>query len=127
MSRYILIVAYVVFGLIGSWLAIIIDRRLTLGFSLFAIATACILVHMALQRRDRKREDALQVEWIEKIRAIAEDLSLEGYGIVSLSALAKYHDTAGRAAVLSALEALPPGQRSLLTAARAIEPDAQWD
>jgi DNA-directed RNA polymerase specialized sigma24 family protein len=115
-----------VFGLIGSWLAII-ERRLTLGLSLFAIATSCILVHMALQHRDRRREDALQKEWTEKIRAIADDLTLEGYGIVSLSDLAKYHDAAGRAAVLAALEALPPGQRSLLTAARAVEPDAQWD
>jgi hypothetical protein len=126
MWRHILIFAYVVFGLIGAWLAII-ERRVTLGLSLFAVATACILVHMALERRDRKQENALQMEWTEKIRGIADDLTLEGYGIVSLSDLAKYHDATGRAAVLAALEALPPGQRSLRTAARAIEPDAQWD
>jgi len=48
-------------------------------------------------------------------------------GITSVQELARYHDAAGRAAVLAVLRALPAGERSLLVAARNVEPDATWD
>jgi hypothetical protein len=61
------------------------------------------------------------------VRQAADDVRLDDYGITSVQDLARYHDAAGRAAVLAALQALPRGQRSLLVAARRVEPDAVWD
>ena len=124
--RYALIGSYVVFGLSGAWL-VIYRHRPMLGIGLFGIGFITICIHMALEHRDQKRETELQAEWLQKARAIADDLSLDTYGIPNIEELARYHDAAGRLAVLAALEALPKGRRFLLEAARSVEPDAEWD
>jgi hypothetical protein len=124
--RFGLIGMYVVLSMLGAWLAMV-RRSKIVGPGLFGAGLVCFLIHWLLERREAKQEGASQREWLKRIRAIADDLSLDGYGIPNKDELASYHDAAGRAAVLSALEALPPGRRSLLEAARRIEPDAQWD
>lgn len=70
---------------------------------------------------------AVCAAWVAEVEREADDVGLAHYGITSLQELARYHDAAGRAAVLAALRALPAGQRSLAVAARTVEPDAVWD
>ena len=123
--RYGLIAAYVGCSLVGAWVAIY--RRAFLGLTLFGVGAVCMGIHLALERRERKEEVAAQAAWIAEVQRRADDIGLEGYGIASVEELARYHDAAGRAAVLAALEVLPRGQRSLLVAARNVEPDAAWD
>jgi hypothetical protein len=123
--RYGLIAAYVGFGLVGGWVAIY--RQAVIGLVLFGVGFVCISIHVAIERKERKDEEAAQAVWIAEVQRAADDVGLEDYGITSLQELARYHDAAGRAAVLAALRSLPAGQRSLLVAARKVEPDAEWD
>ena len=112
-SRYGLIAAYVGCRLVGGWVAIY--RQALVGLALFGVGFVCISIHLAIERKEKKDEEA------------ARAVGLEDYGITSLQELARYHDATGRAAVLAALRSLPAGQRSLLVAARNVEPDAVWD
>jgi|SRR5205807_6626205 len=123
--RYGLIAAYVGFGLVGGWVAIY--RQAFIGLALFGVGFVCISIHVAIERKERKYEEAAQAVWVADVQRAADDVGLEDYGITSLQELARYHDAAGRAAVLAALRSLPAGQRSLLVAARKVEPDAEWD
>lgn len=123
--RYGLIAAYVGFGLVGGWVAIY--RQAFIGLALFGVGFVCISIHVAIERKERKYEEAAQAVWVADVQRAADDVGLEDYGITSLQELARYHDAAGRAAVLAALRSLPAGQRSLLVAARKVEPDADWD
>ena len=123
--RYGLIAAYVGCSLVGAWVAIY--RQASMGMVIFGIGFVCICIHMALQRREKKQEETAQAAWVTEVRQAADDVRLEDYGITSVQELARYHDAAGRAAVLAALRALPTGQRSLLVAVRNVEPDATWD
>lgn len=123
--RYGLIAAYVGFGLVGGWVAIY--RQAFIGLVLFGVGFVCISIHVAIERKERKDEEAAQAVWIAEVQRAADDVGLEDYGITSLQELARYHDAAGRAAVLATLRSLPADQRSLLVAARKVEPDAEWD
>jgi hypothetical protein len=123
--RYGLIAGYLGCSLVGGW--VVIYRQASMGLVMFGIGFVCICVHMALERREKKQEETAQAAWVAEVRQAADDVRLEGYGITSVQELARYHDAAGRAAVLAALRALPRGQRSLLVAARNVEPDATWD
>jgi len=123
--RYGLIAAYVGFGLVGGWVAIY--RQAFIGLVLFGVGFVCISIHVASERKEKKDEEAAQAVWVAEVQRAADDVGLEDYGITSLQELARYHDAAGRAAVLAALRSLPAGQRSLLVAARKVEPDADWD
>jgi len=120
-----LIAAYVVCGLVGAWNAVY--RRSLVGVALFGVGGVCMGIHFLIERRQRAAEEADQASWISVVRGAADDVGLEGYGIGSLEELARYHDAAGRAAVLEALRALPAGQRSLRAAAQSVERDAAWD
>jgi hypothetical protein len=123
--RYGLIAAYVGCGLVGAWVAIY--RQSFVGLAVFGIGFVCICIHMALEQTEKRREEAARVAWIAEVERVADDVGLADYGIASLQELARYHDAAGRASVLTALRSLPAGQRSLLVAARNVEPDAVWD
>ena len=123
--RYGLIAAYVGFGLVGGWVAIY--RQAFIGLVLFGVGFVCISIHVAIELKEKKDEEAAQAVWVAEVQRAADDVGLEDYGITSLQELARYHDAAGRAAVLAALRSLPAGQRSLLVAARKVEPDADWD
>jgi hypothetical protein len=123
--RYVLIAAYVGFGLLGAWIAVF--KHSSAGLVIFGIGFVCILVHIALERAEKKREDAERASWILEVQRTADDVRLDGYGISSLEELARYHDSGGRTAVLAVLRALPAGQRSLVVAANKVEPDAAWD
>jgi len=123
--RYGLIVAYGALALVG--MSIGVRGHRVAGLALLAIGLLCIGVHMALERREDARERSAQVAWIAEVERSADDLTLASYGIPTLDGLARYHDAAGRAAVLGALRALPPGRRSLLVAAISVDPDAEWD
>jgi hypothetical protein len=123
--RYGLIAAYVGCGLVGAWVAIY--RQSFVGLAVFGVGFVCICIHMALEQKEKRREEAARVAWIAEVERVADDVGLEDYGIASLQELARYHDAAGRASVLTALRSLPAGQRSLLVAARNVEPDAVWD
>jgi hypothetical protein len=123
--RYGLIAAYVGCGLVGAWVAIY--RQSFVGLAVFGVGFVCICIHMALEQTEKRREEAARVAWIAEVERVADDVGLEDYGIASLQELARYHDAAGRASVLTALRSLPAGQRSLLVAARNVEPDAVWD
>jgi len=123
--RYGLIAAYVGCGLVGAWVAIY--RQSFVGLAVFGVGFVCICIHMALEQTEKRREEATRVAWIAEVERVADDVGLEDYGIASLQELARYHDAAGRASVLTALRSLPAGQRSLLVAARNVEPDAVWD
>ena len=122
--RYALIALYVALSMAG---VVVSRKHFAIGMSSVAVGLACISFHLVLERRERLREEALQVAWEAEIRRIADDVTLEAYGITSLTELARYHDAAGRAEVLEALQALPAGQRSLLAAARQVDPEAVWD
>ncbi len=123
--RYGLIAAYVGCGLVGGWVAIY--RQAFVGLALFGVGFVCISIHIAIEQKEKKDEEAARAAWVAEVRRAADDVGLEDYGITSLQELARYHDAAGRAAVLAALRSLPAGQRSLLVAARNVEPDAVWD
>ena len=123
--RYGLIAAYVGCGLVGAWVAIY--RQSFVGVAVFGVGFVCICIHMALEPTEKRREEAARVAWIAEVERVADDVGLADYGIASLQELARYHDAAGRASVLTALRSLPAGQRSLLVAARNVEPDAVWD
>src|SRR5215510_14266082 len=123
--RYGLIAAYVGCSLGGAWVAIY--RQAFVGLALFGVGLVCLCIHMALERQEGEKEEAARAAWVAEVRHAADDVRLEDYGITSVQDLACYHDAAGRAAVLAALQALPKGQRSLLVAARRVEPDAAWD
>jgi hypothetical protein len=123
--RYGLIAAYVGCGLVGAWVAIY--RQSFVGLAVFGVGFVCICIHMALEQTEKRREEAARVAWIAEVERVADDVGLADYGIASLQELARYHDAAGRASVLTALRSLPAGQRSLLVAARNVEPDAVWD
>jgi hypothetical protein len=123
--RYGLIAAYVGCGLVGAWVAIY--RQSFVGLAVFGVGFVCICIHMALEQQEKRREEAARVAWIAEVERVADDVGLEDYGIASLQELARYHDAAGRASVLTALRSLPAGQRALLVAARNVEPDAVWD
>ena len=123
--RYGLIAAYVGCGLVGAWVAIY--RQSFVGLAVFGVGFVCICIHMALEQKEKRREEAARVAWIAEVERVADDVGLADYGIASLQELARYHDAAGRASVLTALRSLPAGQRSLLVAARNVEPDAVWD
>lgn len=114
-----------VVGLAGCWL--LYKGVLAAGLLTILAGLAGIALELILQRRDRLRDEAEQQAWIAEIERVADELSLDGYGIASLAELARYHDAAGRKAVLAALAALPAGNRALLAAARQVEPDAEWD
>jgi len=123
--RYGLIAAYVGCSLVGAWVAIY--RQAFVGLALFGVGFVCICIHMARERREKKEEETAQAAWVAEVGQAADDVRLDDYGITSVQDLARYHDAAGRAAVLAALQTLPRGQRSLLVAARRVEPDAVWD
>ena len=123
--RYGLIAAYVGCGLVGGWVAIY--RQAFVGLALFGVGFVCISIHIAIEQKEKKDEEAARAAWVAEVRRAADDVGLEDYSITSLQELARYHDAAGRAAVLAALRSLPAGQRSLLVAARNVEPDAVWD
>lgn len=123
--RYGFIAAYVGCSLVGTW--VLIYRQVFMGLALFGAGCVCICIHMAHERRERKLEETARAAWVAEVRQAADDVRLEAYGITSVQDLARYHDAAGRAAVLAALRALPTGQRSLLVAARNVEADAEWD
>jgi hypothetical protein len=123
--RYGLIAAYVACGLVGGWVAIY--RHAFAGLALFGVGFICISAHMALERKEKTAEEAARAAWVAEVEREADDVELADYGITSLQELARYHDAAGRAAVLAALRSLPAGQRSLFVAARNVEPDAVWD
>jgi hypothetical protein len=123
--RYALIAAYVGCGLVGGWVAIY--RHAFAGLALFSVGFICISAHMALERKEKKAEEAARAAWVAEVEREADDVGLADYGITSLQELARYHDAAGRAAVLAALRLQPAGQRSLFVAARNVEPDAVWD
>jgi hypothetical protein len=123
--RYGLIAAYVGCGLVGAWVAIY--RQSFVGVAVFGVGFVCICIHIALEQTEKRREEAARVAWIAEVERVADDVGLADYGIASLQELARYHDAAGRASVLTALRSLPAGQRSLLVAARNVEPDAVWD
>ena len=89
------------------------------GLALFGVGFVCMCIHMALERREKSEEETARATWVAEVRQAAADVRLGDYGITSVEELARYHDAAGRAAVLAA--------RSLLVAARKIEPDAAWD
>src|SRR5207244_9548320 len=98
--RYGLIAAYVGFGLVGGWVAIY--RQAFIGLVLFGVGFICISIHVAIERKE-KEEEAAQAVWVAEVQRAADDVGLEDYGITSLQELARYHDAAGRAAVLAAL------------------------
>jgi len=123
--RYGLIAAYVGCALGGGWVAIY--RQGFVGLALFGVGFVCISIHLAIERKEKKDEEAARAAWVAEVQRVADDVGLEDYGITSLQELARYHDAAGRAAVLAALRSLPAGQRSLLVAARNVDPDAVWD
>jgi putative Mn2+ efflux pump MntP len=123
--RYALIAGYVAFGLVGSWLAIF--RHSAFGVLLFGVGLLMISVHIALEWKERRADQRAQEAWISEVNKVADDVSLDSYGIGTLEELARYHDLNGRAAVMAALRNFEPGQRSLLAAARRVEPDAVWD
>ncbi|HSD52260.1 MAG TPA: hypothetical protein VLG48_12715 [Candidatus Methylomirabilis sp.] len=126
MWRYTLIVGYMILGLGGIWIAMFTRFRLV-GYGLFAASLVCFGINSLLSRRDERSETKARADWIASIKAVADDLSLEGYPISDLLELADYHDAPGRAAVLASLRALPAGSRSLLTAARIVDPDPYLD
>ena len=123
--RYGLIAAYVGCGLVGGWVATY--RQAFIGVAVFSVGCVCMFIHLAIERREKKVEEAARAVWVAEVQRAADDVGLEDYGVTSLQELARYHDAAGRAAVLAALRSLPAGQRSLLVAARDVEPDAAWD
>jgi hypothetical protein len=123
--RFGLIAAFALFALIGAWLGVF--RHSLVGWMLVVVGAAFLFVESELQRKERRAEEAAQTEWVTKIRELADDIRLEGYGIESLEDLSRYHDATGRAAVLARLQSLPAGHRDLLVAARSVEPDAVWD
>lgn len=86
-----------------------------------------LAIEQVWQRRDENLERDAQSKWVDRVMEISDDTSLIGYGIETLPDLASYHDAQGRADVLAALLSLPKGERMLLTAARQIDPEAQWD
>jgi len=120
-----LIAAWVLLISIGAWLGLV--RHSLFGFILMFLGFVCQFVHTGLDRRDRVTEETARSLWISQVRELADDIHLEGYGIESLEDLSRYHDAAGRAEVLASLRSLPVGQRHLLAAARAVDPDAEWD
>jgi hypothetical protein len=122
--RFVLIAVYVVLTMTGVFVG---HRHFALSMTLVGVGLAAISVHLILERSERMREEKMQLEWEDEIRRVAEDVSLDGYGIASLAELSRYHDAAGRAAVLEALRGLPVGQRTLVSAARQVDPDAVWD
>jgi hypothetical protein len=123
--RYGLICAYVGLGLVGTWL--VVYRHSITGWAVFGVGLICIGLHMALAWKEKREEETAQSAWVVEIKTIADSLSLEGYGIPTLEELARYHDLRGRAEILTALKALPSGQRSLFAAAMKVEADAAWD
>lgn len=126
MWRYLLIAGYVVLGIGGLGLAMFTSFR-ALGYGLVVTGFVCIGINSLLNARDARVEEEARAQWIASIQALADDLALNGYGIPTLPELATYHDAAGRAAVLAALRSLPEGRRSLLAAARLVDPEAEWD
>lgn len=112
-------------AVLGCWLAYKGIR--IAGFAAILLGLGGIAIEMLLQRRDRLRDEVQQRQWIAHVRAAADSVNLEGYGVASLEELARHHDADGRKAVLDALVALPAGQRALLVAAQKVEPDAVWD
>src|SRR2546430_17347269 len=108
--RYGLIAAYVGFGLVGGWVAIY--RQAFIGLVLFGVGFVCISIHVAIERKERKYEEAAQAVWVADVQRAADDVGLEDYGITSLQELARYHDAAGRAAVLAALCRPPTRERA---------------
>ena len=123
--RYGLTAAYVGCGLVGARVAIY--RQTSVGLALFGVGFVCMSIHMALERKEKKEEEAERAAWVAEVQGATDAVGLENYGITSLQELAHHHDAAGRAAVLAARRSLPAGQRSLLVAARIVEPDAAWD
>jgi hypothetical protein len=114
-----------VVAVIGCWLGY--KGMRVAGFTAIFGGLAGIAIELLLQRRDRLGDEAEQRKWIAEVRAAADDVNLDGYGIPSLEELARYHDAEGRTAVLAALMTLPVGRRALLAAAQNVEPDASWD
>lgn len=112
-------------GVIGCWLAY--KGMHIAGLTAIFGGLGGIAIEMLLQRRDRLRDEAEQRQWITAVRAAADDVNLNGYGITSVEELARFHDAEGRSAVLTALMALPVGKRTLLAAAQQVDPDAAWD
>src|SRR3989442_10672647 len=110
--RYGLIAAYVGFGLVGGWVAIY--RQAFIGLVLFGVGFLCISIHVAIERKEKKDEEAAQAVWVAEVQRAADDVGLEDYGITSLQELARYHDAAGRAAVLAGLRALTAGRAAFL-------------
>src|SRR4029077_6591702 len=88
------------FGLVGGWVAIY--RQAFIGLVLFGVGVVCISIHVAIERKEKKDEEAAQAVWVAEVQRAADDVGLEDYGITSLQELARYHDAAGRAAVLAA-------------------------
>ena len=109
----------------GCWLMFEVSRGPGLGAINFGLAGT--FFEFFLQDPETSRDEAPQRAWISKADEIADDLRLDGYGISSLAHLARYHDAAGRNAVLAALYTLPVDQRSLPVAARQVGTDAEWD
>jgi hypothetical protein len=58
--RYALIVMYVALSIASVVLA---RRHFAIGMSCVAVGLACISVHLALERKERIREEALQSAW----------------------------------------------------------------
>jgi hypothetical protein len=123
-GRFALITGYVILMMAG----VIVGRRsFAIGMVLVALALVSMTIHLLLERSERIAEQDQRHAWEAEIRRIADDVSLEGYGIESISELARYHDAAGRAEVLETLRSLPVGQRNILNAARQVDPNAVWD
>lgn len=125
-KRLTLIGVSVIAGIGGAWLALVAQSRM-FGFALFLGGMTGLAIEKIWQRRDESLERDAQSKWLDRVMEISDDTSLSGYGIETLLDLACYHDAQGRADVLSALLSLPKGQRMLLTAARQVDPEAQWD
>jgi hypothetical protein len=124
MWRYILIV--------GSWfwagrrLDRDVHRFKLVGYGLFAASLACFGINSLLSRRDERLEtrpgqigSPTSKRWQTTYPSRISD--------PDILALADYHDAPGRAAVLASLRALPAGSRSLLTAARIVDPEPYLD
>jgi hypothetical protein len=120
------IVGFTVCALSGAWIAMFTHARL-IGYGMLGAGLLGFAVNALRNARVQRADEVAQSAWIRSVTAIADDLSLEGYGINDVAELAHYLDAAGRDAVLAALGALPPGERSLRAAARAVEPDAYMD
>lgn len=124
--RFALIGVSVAAGIGGAWLLLVAQSRVV-GFALFFGGMSGLAIVQAWQRRDENLDRDAQSKWVDRVMEISDDTSLSGYGIETLRDLASYHDEEGRADVLSALLSLPKGERMLLTAARQVDPEAQWD